>query len=215
MLFSYQLTLTWHCFWVNLSIFIFSLVTHSRMIFHIQNTSQVFLVGIYLRFVSKGTKLFTLALYVYNCKSRNFKLYAMLKSLKSNIVLLLLVMLSAWYFGSQFYFTLKIVYLVTQKNVNGKLVWISRMNHSELDFKLIQNVFVALCEWKAMRCVHTRLDCIERCCYCRLLWKAPLYYILKIEKYCAQPYHVSLTVYTWLEAINIYLFVQHQALFQR
>ena len=105
---------------MNLSIFIFSLVTHSRMIFHIRNTSQVFLVGIYLRFVSKGTKLLILALYVYNCKSGNFKLYAMLKSLKSIIVVLLLVMLSAQYFGSHFYFTLKIVYLVTQKNVNGK-----------------------------------------------------------------------------------------------
>ena len=157
--------------------------------------------------------MFTLALYVYNCKSRNFRLCVMLKSLNFSSFISSIAKSSI--FISQFYFTLKIVYSVTQKNVNGKLVWISRMNHSELDFKLIQNVFVALCEWKAMRCVHTRLDCIERCCYCRLLWKAPLYYILKIEKYCAQPYHVSLTVYTWLEAINIYLFVQYQALFQR
>ena len=212
MLFSYQLTLNWHCFWVNLSIFIFSLVTHSRMIFHIRNTSQVFLVGIYLRFVSNGTKLFTLALYVYNCKSRNFKLYAMLKSLYCSFIISN-AMCSIFWLTILFY--TKDCLFGYAKNVNGKLVWISRLNHSELDFKLIQNVFVALCEWKAMRCVHTRLDCIERCCYCRLLWKAPLYYILKIEKYCAQPYHVSLTVYTWLEAINIYLFVQYQALFQR
>ena len=70
----------------------------------------------------------------------------MLKSLKSIIVVLLLVMLSAQYFGSHFYFTLKIVYLVTQK----KCQWQIGMNKSYEPFR-------------------TRFQTHPKC-FCRPLW---------------------------------------------